>query len=257
MRQFIYSFSSEWLKKKRSAAAWLTIIGGFFIPAIIFIARLTDMGELYHTTVSEYFWERLANKCWQFMAIFLLPLGVILATSLITQLEYRSNAWKQLHTTPQSYPVIFLAKFAVIFSMMLQFFLLFNVGIYLAGALPAVFFRGIPYPVQPIPFHFLFGQSLRYFIDCLPIIALQYLLGLQFKNFMVSLGVGLGLFVASMIALVWKYAYLVPYAYCTLYFESKHTRFPPGVNIHVNSLAYFAVFVVAAYILYIRKKEKG
>ena len=39
---------------------------------------------------------------WEFMGFFLLPIGVILTTSLVTQLEFRSNTWKQLHTTPQS-----------------------------------------------------------------------------------------------------------------------------------------------------------
>lgn len=52
---------------------------------------------------------------------FLLPMGLILATSLITQMEFRNNTWKQLHTTPQKYSTIFTAKFIVIIGLTLQF----------------------------------------------------------------------------------------------------------------------------------------
>jgi hypothetical protein len=256
---FIHSFQSEWLKKRRSAAAWLTITGGFFIPAIVLVNRFIDAELLYAENTSPHLWEAVYNKCWQFMALFLLPMGVILAASLITQLEFKNNTWKQLHTTPQRLTTIFFAKLMVILIMMLQFFILFNIGIYLVGALPSLFFRKVPYPAEAIPFTAILTANSKFFLDCLPIIALQYLISLQFKNFLVPVGAGLAMYVTSMIGISWKYGYILPYAYCALNlnFMKNKAAINAATNIHIWALGYFIVFSVLSYFFYISKREKG
>ncbi len=104
---FVNSFKSEWIKRKRSAASWLTVIGGFFIPAIMLAALLLNFDQTYSLFHSGNVWESLFMRSWQSMALFLLPMGVILATSLITQLEFKNNTWKQLHTMPQKLTTVF------------------------------------------------------------------------------------------------------------------------------------------------------
>ncbi|TND09259.1 MAG: hypothetical protein FD123_1662 [Bacteroidetes bacterium] len=254
---FVHGFQSEWLKKKRSAASWLVIIGGFFIPLLILAARIIEPDNLYAENTSPHVWEKLFHQCWQFMALFLLPMGVILATSLVTQLEFRNNTWKQLHAAPQGYTVVFFSKLAVILVMMLQFFVLFNIGIYLAGMLPAVFFAGVPFPPEPFPLAYYLEGNLDYFTCCLPIIGLQYLLSMQFRNFLIPLGAGIGLLVAGLIGVSWKYGYTIPYSYCALSFIGKSTGNPPAANIHLFAAGYFVLFTIAGYFIYITKKEKG
>src|SRR3954468_24778005 len=132
MITFFHAFQSEWLKTRRSLALWMVLIGAFFTPTIIIIARLvryTGVPALYS---KEDFWDLLWRNSWESMAIFFLPLGAILSTSLIAQIEYKNNTWKQLHTLPLSYTTIFVAKLAVIVSLMAIFFVLFNIGIYLS-----------------------------------------------------------------------------------------------------------------------------
>ena len=95
----------------------------FFIPLIYFIGFLKDK-----SSINDYkldIWQKLFNQSWQNMAAFLLPMGVILASSLITQIEYKNNTWKQLHATPQTYTNIFIAKFSVIILMTIKFFIFF------------------------------------------------------------------------------------------------------------------------------------
>lgn len=251
---FIHSFQSEWLKKRRSAAAWLALIGGLFVPIIMLIARFKDFDQLPVANSSEHVWDNLYHRSWQFMGLFLLPMGVIMATSLVTQLEFRNNTWKQLHASPQSLTTIFFAKLAVILVMLIQFFILFNIGIYLNGAIPALF-NGVPYPKQSIGLKYLLDQNGKYLIACLPIVALQYLLSLRFKNFLVPIGAGLCLLVASLIAIQWEYGYIMPYTYCGYSFLGAKVL--PDVNTGLWSLGYFFVFIVLAYILYINRKEKG
>jgi lantibiotic transport system permease protein len=121
MNQYIHSLQSEWIKTRRSTASWLVIIGGFFIPLIVIAIRLIKSSRLPAIYKAADFWERTFVQNWQVMAFFLLPMGVILATSLITQLEYKNNTWKQLHATPQLFSIIFFAKLTVIILMMLLF----------------------------------------------------------------------------------------------------------------------------------------
>lgn len=259
MISFIHSFQSEWLKKKGTLAFWLVIVGGFFIPLIFLTRGIFYPADFLAEAKSPQFWEVLSSRCWQFMAILLLPLGVALATSLITQIEFRNNTWKQLNTTPQSLSVIYWSKFAVIIVMLLQFFILFHIGIYLSALIPAIIHGSADFYERSIPFESVLKNAALYFVDCLPIVAIQYLVSLQFKNFLVPLSFGIGLLIASLIAVQWKYGYIVPYTYCPYnMFSAKQPQMvPAGINFHYWAVGYFIGATLLGYFLYLNKKEKG
>ena len=247
---YIYSLQSEWIKTKRSAASWLCIIGGFFIPLIYFIGFLKDK-----SSINDYkfdIWQKLFNQSWQNMAAFLLPMGVILASSLITQIEYKNNTWKQLHATPQTYTNIFIAKFSVIILMTIKFFIFFNIGVILSGLIPCILFDN-HLPKENLPIMYFIKWNIKYFITCLPIIAIQYLISLQFKNFLVPIGIGLLGLVGSLIGLSWKYIFISPYSYCAMTIMQAKRSF----NIFQFSTIYFILIMLISYYLYISKKEKG
>jgi hypothetical protein len=254
MTGFIASFSSEWLKKKRTAASVLTVIGSLLVPVIVIIARMDDHTSLATANQRPGVWEALFNRNWQLMGLLLLPMGVVLATSLIAQIEYRNNTWKQLCTTPQPLTTIFFAKLTVILVMLLEFFGLFTLGIWLTGAVPGLFYPGVAYPTEAFPWQLIASGSLRFFLDILPVVALQYLLSLQFRNFLVPLGAGLGLYVASMIAVHWRHGNWIPYTYSAYNFMGKA---PQRLHTHAWAAGYTVLFTGLAYILYITRKEKG
>jgi len=238
----------------------MVLIGGFFTPAIIIAARLISYKSLGDIYSSDEFWTLHWKNCWESVAIFFLPLGAILSTSLIAQIEYKNNTWKQLHTLPVGLTTIFFAKLAVILVLMLQFFVLFNIGIFASALVPYLLVSGVPWPPQPIPYEHFLRENGLYFLDCLPIVALQYLISLRYANFLVPVGLGFVFWVGSLAALSWKYGYVIPYTY-TMYNYLKsgvQTKAAiPDVNIHLMAAAFFAVFTLAAYVLYIAKKEKG
>lgn len=257
---FLNSFNSEWLKTKRSLVAWTVVVGGFFTPLIIIIARLVRSEQLPRIYSAELFWQQHWKTSWESMAIFLLPMGVVLSTSLLTQLEFKNNTWKQLHTLPLSLTTIFFSKLAVIVVMMLQFFILFNIGIYLSAIVPWLLVSGVPYPKESIPYLTFLEENAYYFIDCLPIIALQYLVSLKYKNFLVPVGAGFLLWVASLSALSWKYGFTIPYTYCMYNYLKAGVQSRaavPLVDIHVMAIGYFILITVVSYALYITSREKG
>lgn len=251
------SIQSEWIKKRHSSASWLTVVGALFIPALVLIKRLLNPHTLIESNSSATIWKVLYSQCWQYMSVFLLPMGIILTASLIAQIEFRNNAWKQVHTTPQSYTVLFLAKFCIVIIMLVQFFLLFNLGIVMAGIVPALLFADVPFPKQDFPFEaFLIGNS-KFFLYSLPILSLQYLLSIHIRNFMVPIGIGFAMMIASLIAVSWKYGYFLPYTYCSKQFLINDNRIDPEVNIYAWAAGYFFLFTILNYILYINRKSRG
>lgn len=256
---FINSFQSEWLKKKRSLASLLVIAGAFFTPSIILVASIKNRSTLAVRYVSDDFWIKLWHQTWESMAAFLLPVGIILATGLITQIEYKNNAWKQLHTTPQNFATIFFAKMLVILVMMIQVFVLFNVAMYLSAAIPTLIFDNVPYPIAPIPYQQFLQSNINFFIDCLPILALQYLISLQFKNFLVPIGVGFAIWFLGIGLNSWEYSYIFPYIHSTLDFliSSGNLKRTLPVNIQLIAIIYFVGITIVSYVLYVTKKEKG
>lgn len=256
---FISSFQSEWLKKKRSLAVWLVLVGSLFTPAIALLIAVTHSDGLPKKYADQNFWINYWNQCWDPMAFMLLPLGIVLATSLVGQLEFKNNTWKQLHTSPQSLTTIFFSKLAVLIVMMVQLFLLFNIFTYLTAVVPPIVFDEVPFPISTIPFKQILKHNALMFWDCLPILALQYLLSLQFKNFMVPVGAGMVIWLLGSLALSWKYSFIFPYLYTA--FEQilvkggkLHESAP---DIHFMALGYFVVIMITAYLLYIRKADKS
>jgi len=259
MTTFVASYQSEWLKTKRSLAAWLVVLGGFFIPFILFWARVLYPEKLKKAVLAPTYWEEVLSQSWQFMAILMLPMGLVLATSLLTQMEFRNNTWKQLHTTPQSYTTIFVAKLGVLLTMLVQFFILFNLGMYLSGILPPLVF-GISLPKQAFPWEMYLKTSGHFWINCLPIVGFQYLVSLQFKNFLVPLGAGIGLLLASLIGIEWEHGHWLPYSYCSYYFFSLRGAKMGTLSVDAFSkwaLGYFVGFTLLSYFFYILKKDKS
>jgi lantibiotic transport system permease protein len=187
-------------------------------------------------------------------------MAAILITSLVTQIEYRNNAWKQVRTLPIPALTLFFAKLALIAVLMVEFFVLFDLGVYLSAILPSVLIPGVPYPTQPLPFWPFLADTGVYMTASLPIVALQYLLSLQFKNFLVPVGVGFMTWVAALAALSSSFSWLIPYAYTMLHYlkdDAKGRAQLPTSQLQWMSLGYTLLFLAVGYILFANQKQQG
>ncbi len=253
---YLHSLQSEWLKTKRSTSFWICVVGGCFIPLI-------QMGAFLHTEYSinsfptmPGIWQMHYNQMWSSMLSFLLPMTIILFASLITQLEYKNNTWKQLHTTPQSFTMVFIAKLSAILLMILQFFIFFNIAVIAVGYLSTLLIDGAM-PKESLPVLAILKSNTKIFITILPLVAAQYLISLRFKNFLVPVGIGLLMLVAALIlANLWKYAYLLPAAFCVMNVIPMAQANVPG-NYYATAGIYFVIITALNYLLYINRSEKG
>ena len=257
---FLHTFHSEWLKRKRSFASTLVIGGSLFTPAIVAVVRLTHPQGLPALYAASSFWPSMWRACWESMAIFFLPLAAIMATSLIAQLEFRSNAWKQVHTLPVPAAVIFLAKLGVVLVMLAQFLLLFNGGIYVSGMIPAVLLPNVPRPNGTFASLPLFRENLLYFVDCLPIVAAQYLIALRSSNALVPIGIGFMAWVGALAAVSSRLAVWWPYSYTIIHYvkdKPKGAHFAAFGALHWMALLAFVVLTLVSYALFVTKSERG
>jgi hypothetical protein len=258
---FWRSVYSEWLKGRRSLASWLVLGGGLLVPGIllaILLRQRRSLGTLYR---GEVFWEQLWNQAWQSLAVLLLPMGVIVLTSLVTQLEHRHNGWKQVHATPQSDLAVFGAKLLVVLVMLAQVFVVLNVGLWLAGTVPPLVYREVAFASEPFPLGAFAERSFDFYVDVLPIVAAQFLLGLQSRNVLLPIGVGLGVWTVAITALSWKYNYLIPYGYVAMDFLSETggmnvSRALPA-SLMTLGLVVSGVTVLVAFVLFVARRERG
>ena len=257
---FWRSLYGEWLKQRRSLAGRLVVGGGLLVPAVLLAVRLRQRRELPALYVSEVFWEQLWNQAWESLAVLFLPLGVIVLTSLVTQIEHRHNGWKQVHATPQSDLAVFGAKLCVVLALLAQLFVVLNVGIWLAGTVPPLLFPELSVAPEAFPLGAFAARSADYYVDVLPIVALQFLLGLLSRNVLVPVGVGLGLWTVATVGLSWHHNYVLLYGYAAMDFYAETGarvgRSLPA-DVGVVALAAFGVTTAAGYAIFAARAERG
>ena len=255
---FFHGLSSEWMKQRRSLSTPVVIGSAVFIPAIIFLSRFRQIDALPALYRAPRFWEGLWRQSWEAMALMILPMAIMLLASLLAQVEYRNNAWKQVHAAPLPLSVVFGAKLAVLMTLVAALIACFNVAIYASGALPAVIFSSVPPPPAVNTRHFL-ARDVSLFLDVLPIVALQFVLAIMCRSFLTPLGIGMALWIFSVGTLSWHFSWTVPYSAATLdYLKVEYQRaLPLPVSPPAIAGAYFFVFTVVGFVLFVRKRERG
>jgi hypothetical protein len=260
MKALAAAFLFEWRKTQRSAVFWLVVVGACFTPAIVTVARLLSPAKLPQLYSSSDFWTSLWTSTWESMAIFLLPMAAMLVTSLTVHLEWRNDAWKQLHTLPLAPAALFFAKLATALVLVAALLVLFDVAIVVTAFVPAFVFERVPISVAAIPVGSFARQTALYFVDVSPIVVATYLLALRSRNFLVPIGVGFLAWVAALAALSSSFGIWVPYAYTLMYYLQQHPTaraVPATHDIHAVALAYAAVFIAIAYASFVLQPRKG
>ena len=254
------SVQSELIKTKRSASFWLSLIGAGVIPLIFFLAY-TIKPEKVKGEQLMMPWESHFFNGWGAFANFLLPMFVILICSQIPQIEFKNNTWKQVFASPQSIGNIFFSKYIAIMLMVLFLFLMFNVFMILAGVIPSLFHKNLTFLDKPFNWGQLFKLNVRSLVSLLGIISIHYWLSLRFKNFIVAIGLGLGLLVTSLILFAngWEDISKMPYAFpiLTLTGHMKSDNGPFFLNHELNSIGYFVLFSVIAFLDMKYRKQRG
>ncbi|MFT3704887.1 MAG: ABC transporter permease [Agriterribacter sp.] len=258
MSSLFIIIKAEALKTRRTAAMWITLMGAAFIPFISFLIYVLKPDHFLKVLSADP-WQAHIYQSWQSASVFLLPMYVILTTSLIVQIEYRNNTWKQVYASPISYADIYFSKFIVIQVMILSCFLLFNIFLIASGYAASWVNAGYHFTQKAIPFNKLLLLSGKLYLSSLAITSIQYWLSLRLKNYIAPLGIGLALLITGLILLQWEKIYYYPYAYTALSFFRGAN---PGAANELGknewySLIWFSVILLFGFIDTIKRKEHG
>jgi hypothetical protein len=247
------SLRSEILKTKRTASLYLTLIGAAIVPVIFLLNALLDDDGMDATRKDPL--NGVFKILSEMNGIAFFPWFIILICTLLPQIEYKNNTWKQVFASPQTKGNLLLAKYLNIHLLMLLFLVSTHVFMFFAivianAAVPALGFFN----------HSLDGlkvltNAANTYVVMLAVCTIQFWFGLRFKNFIVPIGVGLALWLTGTV-LVFEYkanlANYFPYSYHTFNFSPKHK---PYLNQAVWTSAGYAVFFLCLCYLDFRRRE--
>jgi hypothetical protein len=206
------SLRSEILKTKRTASYYLTLIAAAATPFMFLIFVCLDgLSPDERKDPLNAIFKRFEMTG---MAIF--PIFVILICTLMPQLEYRNNTWKQVFASPQAKSNVFIAKLLNIQLLILVFLVANYLFMFLVAIVTHFIFPELNILHQPLNWNRLLLNGVNAYVSLLAVVAIQFWLGLRFKNFIVPIAVGLSLWIAGTLMVVGYYtssARYFPYSF--------------------------------------------
>lgn len=253
----VTSIRAESIKVKRSSAFWLSVLGAGFIP-LIFLLMYYFKSEQFIPRLANDPWRHHFLQGWQALSAFLLPMFVILTCSLVTQIEFKNNTWKQVYSSPQTLTSVFFSKLFIIHCMILFCYLLFNAFLIGSAVLTNILHKKYTFFSNPIDWKMLLRTNFKSYISILGISAIQYWLSLRFKNFIAAIGIGLALLITALILMDWEHIYKIPHAFPLLTFQAVFSKRHLLIENHEwNSIAYFLAFTILSFVDLRYRKERG
>lgn len=258
MKTFLINIRAEMLKTKRTTAVWLTLFAGAFVPIIMFIAAFAKTEKLAKIYGQDP-WLTLVNISWRSAAPFLLPIYIILLCSLMAQIEFRNNTWKQVFASPRSYFDIYFSKLFIILMLILLSLGIFDLACILSGYSMSTLSDKFTFYGRPMHLREMAHMTLNIFISTLGIVSIQYWLSVRFKNFIVSFGIGLACMLTCMISAgYWEKSRYIPYLYPWEVYKNQTEMMSDKVReTLLYSLIIFAAVMLAGFADMVFRKEKA
>ena len=254
---FLSNVKGEFLKIKRTAAIWLLLPAAAFLPAINALV-LINRPDVFVPRISNNPWLILFYMVWKNGSALILPVFVILISSIIVQIEYKNNTWKQVYASPRKYTDIFFSKFVVVNVFVISFFILFTFFTIISGYVVNFFQNNYLFSSHPFRFKAMLIVISRVYAGILGVVAIQYWLSIRFKNFIVPLSIGISLLIAGLILTDWEKIVYYPYMYSLhLFFVGAPGHTGTLSLLLVNSSICFIVTVFAGWLDINNRKEKG
>jgi hypothetical protein len=255
MAAFVINIGGELLKTRKTMAFWLTIAGSAFIPLVEVIPYLARP-DVFVPRFKNGAWSQHIKEAVQPAAAFLIPMYVILVTSLIVQIEYRNNTWKQVYASPRSYADIYFSKFCVIHTAILSCLILFNLFLVLSGYIANIFQPDYTFFSTPVPWNTMLWFTIKLYVSVLGISAIQYWISLRIRNFIAPLAIGVGLLIVGFMIVQWDKSIYYPYIYTAISFFVKKNF--TGIDNHeIYSMVWMAGIIALSFWDTVTRREKG
>ncbi len=215
IQYYFNSLTNETLKLKRTFAFWLTMISACLIPILFFVVYLVKWEKLIPEAGVNP-WDQFANEQIRSTLAALVPLFIVLITSLIIQIEHKALAVKQLFTTPIPKWSSYFGKLSIIMALVFFTYAFYYLLILINGNLLGILRPSLKFSEFSPDYLYHAKVLFRSFASVLGILAIQFWLSFRFKNFIIPLGIGMVLVVVGLIAAQAREAIYFPYSYSIL-----------------------------------------
>jgi len=246
---YISNTKNEVIKLKKTFAFWLTIISAVIFPLLLFIVYLVKHEKLVPNP-GENPWDEFMFKQIKNTIPFLIPMFIVLITSLIIQVEHKSHGIKHLFSLPIPKWSVYFGKLSIVIISIVTTYIYFFLAIVLFGHLLGVFYSDLGFlDVQPDYWRSakMLGMS---FVASLGIVGIQFWMSFRFKNFIVPLGIGMTMVIMGLVISRAPESIYFPYSYNVLSI-SYGVQMPLtfGISsITVYSLLCFVVTCIFGYL---------
>jgi len=257
MASLILNTSAEFLKVRRTNAIWLTFAGALFIPSVNFL-KLLSRPDIFLSQTKADPWAFMLNDNWAPAASLFLPMYVILVISLVVQIEYTNNTWKQVYASPRSYADIYFSKFFIMSSLVLLWIVLLTFFIVASGYVIEMVNSDYEFASHQIPWKQFSTIAIKMFASTLGMAAIQYWLTLLFKSFVTPIGIGMALLTGGFMIRQWEHISYYPYIYSLLvYFTNPGLEEGTSDKALLNSVVGSIIVLGLGFYHLCIRKEKG
>ena len=183
----LHSIQSETLKIKRGATLYFTLLAAAIVPIIF-------LGDIHFGSGADESGADLLNaiftKSFRIMGSIFLPIFVIVVCTLLPQIEYRNNTWKQVFASPQSMANVYLAKYLQVQALILLHIIAFNFYMWGVPFITSLTHSELDIFRNTIDWRAILVANINAWISILAVTAVQFWLGLRFKSFLLPIGIG-------------------------------------------------------------------
>lgn len=248
----IIALRAEVLKTKKTAAFYCTLISAALIPLIytlnIFTHGLPDEEESSKDPLNSIF---MGSGTMNTVAIF--PLFVVVLCTLLAQIEYRNQTWKQVLSAPHSKLSIFTTKFLTVQMLALLFIIANHFFMWIVAVVAHYNLPQLDVLHRSFDWKLIYGTMLNMYVTTLAMCAIQFWVALRFKNFIVGIAVGLALWLTgTLLALEMRspMAEYFPYSFPSMGIKTQSAAY------NGTSLVFTGVLLVIGFLDF-RRSEKG
>ena len=252
----LISLRSERLKTKRSASFYLALAAAAFTPSIGLLDLFFDGvkpdkgGVIFNEMFSSWF---------GITATIPFPIFIILICTLLPQIEFKNNTWKQLLSSPQTKWNVFFAKF-INLQLFVFLFIVFNqLLVFLSAVILHFKEPSLQVLNQPINGFQIATTLTNSYVALLALATIQFWLGLRFRNFMVSIAIGMGLWFMGTILATQLKPGLIQYFPYSFHMSVGFPQFQAEEisTIRLCSLGYTAAFLLIGFLSFRKRSLMG
>ncbi|GLR20186.1 ABC transporter permease [Portibacter lacus] len=244
---YISSLKNELIKLRRTLAFWLTIISGLLFPILFFIAY----------SIKPLILDKGVNPWEKFMTLqiensipFFIPMFIVLIASLIMQIEHKSLGIKHLFSLPIPKWSVYFGKLSIVILAIISTYVYYFLAILISAEVLGLINPDLTFLEFRPDFLKYIKLLTSTFIACLGIVGIQFWLSFRFKNFIISLGMGMFLAIVGIIVSQAEQSIYFPYSFSVLS-VSLGDKMPMifGISaVAVYSLGCFIVTILLGYL---------